>query len=230
MEGSSLSVEVESDLLNYLARRGVNPGTRIPPIPSLAESLGISVSKLREQLEVARTLGIVDVRPKTGTQMNEYSLYPGLRVSVRYALAVNPDYFSQISQLREHVEAGFWFEAVQDLNSDDVVYLSSLIDRARAKLTSEPVEIPHPEHKELHMGIFRRLDNIFVQGILEAYWDAYECVGLNLYTDYARLNQVWDYHSKIVDSIKATDYNTGFQALVDHFEFLYRREIKHENG
>ena len=36
----------------------------------------------------------------------------------------------------------------------------------------------------------QNLDNIFVQGILAAYWDVYETVGLNLYTDYQYLQDL----------------------------------------
>ncbi len=73
--------------------------------------------------------------------------------------------------------------------------------------------------------IFRRLENPFVLGLLEAYWAAYEAVGLNLFADYRYLETVWTYHQQIVDAICTEDYEAGYQALVDHKDLLYHRPI-----
>lgn len=218
-----MTTERDSEFMQYLANHCHEPGTQLAAIPVLAEELGISVSKLREQLEVARSLGLIEVRPKVGIQVQDFSIFPGLQTSLRYGLAVNPDYFQQLGILREHVEASFWHEAVRVLSSQDVEELQDLIDAAWDQLRGQPISIPHAEHKALHLKIFSRLENIFVQGVLEAYWEAYEIVGLNLYTDYQYLEEVWHYHAQMVAAIAAKDYASGYQALIDHFGILYRR-------
>jgi DNA-binding FadR family transcriptional regulator len=90
-------------------------------------------------------------------------------------------------------------------------------------LRGTPVQIPQVEHRELHLYIFRRLDNPFVIGILEAYWDAYEEVGLNLYADYEYLEEVWKYHEKMVEAICAGEIEIGFNAFLEHADLLYHR-------
>jgi DNA-binding FadR family transcriptional regulator len=52
-------IRFDSDLLNYIIKHGYQPGDRLPTISELQETdnLGVSVSKVREQLEVARALG-----------------------------------------------------------------------------------------------------------------------------------------------------------------------------
>ena len=57
-------IDLGSDFLNYIVDSGLQPGDRIPSINELQEQehLGISVSKVREQIEVARALGLVEVR------------------------------------------------------------------------------------------------------------------------------------------------------------------------
>ena len=71
--------------------------------------------------------------------------------------------------------------------------------------------------------IFKRLDNMFVQALLQAYWSAYEAVGLDLYADYSYLHEVWTYHERIVDAIEADDAAAGHRALLEHFELLQSR-------
>jgi DNA-binding GntR family transcriptional regulator len=71
-----------------------------------------------------------------------------------------------------------------------------------------------------------------VTGILEAYWEAYEAVGLNLYTDYDYQQKVWVYHQRMVDAIESGDYQAGYQALVEHKDLIYHRPVSllMENG
>ncbi len=206
----------DSDFLRYLARRRFSPGERLPAIHELAGELGLSTGKLREQLEVARQLGLVDVRPKTGIRAAGYSFLPGVWVSLRQVLAHDPAYFYQFEALRNHVEEAFFDEAVRLLLPDDVRQLKLLVDRAWERLRGDPIQIPHAEHRELHLTIYSRLDNPFVRGLLEAYWEAYESVGLSVYADYGFLHDVWSYHEKIVDSILAGAFAEAHRTLVEH--------------
>ncbi len=75
------------------------------------------------------------------------------------------------------------------------------------------------------MCIFRKLENPFVQGILEAYWEAYESIGLNLYAGYEYLENVWEYHQRMVDAVCSGDFEAGYQALVEHKDLLYHRPV-----
>jgi DNA-binding FadR family transcriptional regulator len=187
----------------------------------LARQLGIGVSKLREQVEVARTFGWLDVRPKTGIQFLGYKFIPGLMLNLNMALENDPiAYFEQFGVLRNHIEAGFWKEAVQTLEPEDKQYLKDLVDSAWEQLRGTPVQIPHQEHRQLHLTIFKNLDNIFVQGILAAYWDVYETVGLNLYTDYQYHQEVWTFHETMVNAILEDELDKGYQALIEHIGIL----------
>jgi DNA-binding FadR family transcriptional regulator len=212
-----------SEFMRYLA---TNPEAErgLPPLKDLSEDLGISIASLREQLEVARALGLVEVRPRLGTKRRDYSFTPAVRQSLRFALALNDDHFRKFSELRNHVENSFWYEAVEKLKEEDKLELQTLVRRAMEKLHSNPIQVPHEEHRNLHLVIYRRLENPFVTGILEAYWDAYESVGLNVFVgDLHYLLQVWDYHLQIVRAICNADYKSGYEALVAHTDLLFQR-------
>ena len=89
------------------------------------------------------------------------------------------------------------------------------------KLNGSPIRIPHVEHRQLHLTIYRRLDNPFVLGILEAFWDAYESARFNLYSDYHYLQDVWNYHQQMVNAICSGNFDAGHQALSEHTDLLY---------
>jgi DNA-binding FadR family transcriptional regulator len=216
-----MAIDQCSEFMDYLAEQASRPGERLPPIPELADLLGISTGKLREQLEVARLLGLVEVRPKTGIRAQPYVFGPGVRISLLYALALDARQFRKFWLLREHIEVSFWHEAVGMLRPDDVRHLQDLIERARQKLEGRPVQIPHNEHRDLHMTIYSRLDNPFVSGLLEAYWEAYEAVGLNLYNELSYLERVWKYHKRMVEAIASGDYDDGYRALIEHADLIH---------
>lgn len=217
--------KLDSDLLRYIIEHGFRPGTQLKKSTEvLSEELGVSIGKLREQLEGARTLGLVEVKPKTGIRLAEYSLRPAVRASLMYALASQSAEFEHYSVLRNHLEAAFWYEAVARLTPDDHAHLTDLIQRAQAKLNGHPIQIPHGEHRDLHLTIFSRLENPFVIGLLEAYWDAYEAVGLSRYSDYAYLREVWDYHARMVEAIVAGEVELGHRLLMEHADLLRHRQ------
>ncbi|PWH12993.1 MAG: hypothetical protein DDG60_11305 [Anaerolineae bacterium] len=208
-----------SEFMRYLATHA-EAENGLPPLSALSEELGVSVASLREQLEVARALGLVDVRPRTGIRRLPYAFLPAVRQSVGYAMALDETNFQRFADLRKHVEAAYWHEAVAKLTPEDREKLQHIVTRAWEKLNGRPIQIPHEEHKQLHLIIYGRLENPFVSGILEAYWEAYESIGLNVFTDYAYLREVWGYHQRMVDSICSGDFQSGYQALVEHADML----------
>ena len=213
------------DFLKYLASGFHNKRIemeRVPPLTKLSERMGVSIASLREQLGVARAFGFIEVRPRTGIRRLPYSFAPAVHASLSYAISLDRGYFDDFSDLRRHLEANYWFEAVERLTEDDKELLNDLVDRAWKKLEDQPVQLPHNEHRELHLIIFGRLENPFVKGILEAYWDAYEEVGLSRYTELEYLKNVWHYHREIVEAICSGDYVKGHQMLMDHMKMIRR--------
>ena len=125
-------------------------------------------------------------------KMKPYSFTPAVRLSLFFALAQDQHNFELFGEVRNHIEAAFWNEACERLHDEDKQVMRECLDKARAKLNGKPVRIPNEEHRTFHLTVFKRLDNPFVMGILEAYWDAYNAVELNRYSDYSYLQQVWN--------------------------------------
>jgi DNA-binding FadR family transcriptional regulator len=171
-------------------------------------------------LEVARALGLVEVKPRVGIRRLPYTFLPAVRQSLGYAIALDEKNFRLFADLRKHTETAYWHEAVILLTEEDLSKLQAIISRAWTKLKGNPIQIPHDEHKQLHLQIYKRINNPFVTGILEAYWEAYEAIGLNVFTDYKYLTDVWHYHEKMVLAIQSKEFDKGYKALMDHTDML----------
>ena len=215
-----------SIFMQYLTTLPASTSSRIPSLIELSQMLGVSVALLREQMEVARIMGLIEVRPRTGIQKLPYSFSNTILTSISYSLEDNPDSFDSFSDLRKHIEASYWKEAVSKLNSDDIEELKGIINVAFLKLRGKPPQIPHEEHKKLHTSMFGKVNNPFVLGILEAYWQAYEDVGLDVYTDMQYLEQVWTYHQRTVDAIVSGELDTGYRSFAEHMEMITKRISK----
>ena len=212
--------KLDSRFLRYLIEQQIDIGDRLPPLTELSQELGISVGKLREQLELARQLEIVSVRPRIGIRREPYRFAPGLLTSLLFALAAGSARFEQYSALRQAVETSFWDEAVRSLTPADMLTLRRLVARAWERLRGEPVHIPNQEHRALHLTVFSRLDNPFVLGLLEAYWDAYEASEMTRYAAYSYWVSVWTFHERIVDALEAGQFDEGRRLLIAHFDLL----------
>ena len=211
-----------SEFLNYLLQFPTEDTPQLPSLKDLSQELGISISTLREQLQVAKALGLVDVRPRLGIRPQPYSFTPAVDASLCYAIEQDRENFEDFVDLRRHLELAYFPQALDLLQEEDHQELRELVASAWKKLRGKPARIPHQEHRQLHLAFYRRLENVFVTGLLEAYWDAYEAVGLNVYTDFEYLEQVWTYHEELVAIAIARDTARGRKILQEHFELMDR--------
>lgn len=222
------SISLDSELLDYIVEHACQAGDQLPSLQELSDQLGINVGKLREQLEVARSLGLVDVRPRTGIRCKEYDFLPAVRLSLLFGVAMEPTRFLAFTELRNHTEVAFWHEACSALTPEDIAVLRQLVDTAWAKLNGPFIQIPHAEHRAFHMRIFARLENPFVIGLLEAYWEAYEAVELNTYADLHYWQEAWTYHEKILKHVGEGDFDAAQQAFIAHTRLLRHRNAPAE--
>ncbi|MCJ7733747.1 MAG: FCD domain-containing protein [Anaerolineales bacterium] len=211
-----------SEFFQYLIQINHSGTEKLPSLKELSLELGISITTLREQLEVAKALGLVDVKPRLGIRPLPYTFTPAVDASIGYAIESNRAYFEDFVDLRRHLEYAYFSQAVDLLQEEDHQELRRLVDSAWQKLRGKPVRIPHQEHRQLHLTIYKRLNNVFVSGLLEAYWDAYEAVGLNVYTDLEYLEQVWTYHEALVETAINKDKNRDLVVLKEHFDLMDR--------
>ena len=198
----------------------MQPGDKLPSLQDISKEIGISVGKLREQLEVARTLGIVSVRPRRGTIRLPYDFAPAVQASLSFGLAIEAATFNQFSQLRRAIETQFWNEAVELLTDEDKAELKEIINRAWSRLNGTPRHIPTREHRQFHLKIFSRLENPFVQGLLDAYWAAYADSQITRLMGYEYWVKVWEYHGRIAEALISNEFAEGRELLIEHFSLL----------
>jgi DNA-binding FadR family transcriptional regulator len=211
-----------SEFLRYIAQKSLQGEERIPPLTELSKELKVSVASLREQLEVAKVMGFVEVRPKTGIRWLPYQFSPSILLSVAYSVTICTDFFDQFRDFRNHLEAAYFYESVTKLLPDDLDKLLSIVETAESKIQKYPPLLPHHEHYLLHQLLFSKIDNLFVQGVFDVYWDIYEARGFSIISDLDYLVRVWDYHRRFVVAIRMGNYSEAYLIFMEHKELFLR--------
>lgn len=95
--------EVARRLLDLFTSGSVAAGTRLPPERQLSAALGVGRSAVREALAALEILGIVDVRPGSGTYLRGLAseLLPQ---TLRWGLLIGERNTAQLLELREGLE------------------------------------------------------------------------------------------------------------------------------
>ncbi len=215
--------EPKQPLLDYLINAQRNKSA-IPSIPEISRDLGISTASTREQLEVARSLGFVRVKPKVGIQPLSFSLRQPLMLGMQYGMKLDPSLFESFLNLRKHLEVAYWYEAVSLLTKQEITKLHSIVDAAYKKIRMVPVQLPEEEHQDFHLLIYSRLENPVVMSILETYWDLYRQSDYSYYINQDYLETVWSFHQQMVEALASREFDKGFEVMKNHLELVQQRK------
>jgi DNA-binding FadR family transcriptional regulator len=224
MKKNNILSNKQSAFIEYLLTLTKESKNTIPPIKQIGQELGLSTPCVREQIELARNLGLIKVQPRKGISILPYDFSPAVVKSLYYAINLKIGYFHQYSLLRNQLEKSFFIESAKLLDNSDIFAIQSIVKSAVNKLNGNQIQIPHQEHRSYHLRIYSKLENIFVKGLLKSYWDMYELVGLDRFTDLSYLKRVWDYHGQIIMMISNGEYEKAYQLLEEHIDLIYERE------
>lgn len=101
-QGTAVS-EVVKQLTSLLTRGDLAPGSRLPSERLLADQLGVGRSAVREALAALEILGIVTVRPGSGTYVRD-SMSELLPTALSWGLMLSASHTDQLIELRGGLE------------------------------------------------------------------------------------------------------------------------------
>ncbi|GAA3281594.1 FadR/GntR family transcriptional regulator [Nesterenkonia halobia] len=124
---STPTAAVASRLLAYFTSGEQEPGTRLPAERQLAEMLGTGRSAVREALAALEILGIVEVRPGSGTYLQSHAseLLPR---TLNWGLMLGAQNVADLVELRSTLEAQAARHAAERRDDDAVDRLQRHVD------------------------------------------------------------------------------------------------------
>ncbi len=134
--GSPVS-EVARRMLDLFTSGRVAPGTRLPPERQLAATLEVGRSAVREALAALEILGIVDVRPGSGTYLRgtASALLPQ---TLRWGLLIGERNTAELLELRSGLEIYVARLAAARADDATLAAIGACLDRMSASLDDLP--------------------------------------------------------------------------------------------
>ena len=114
--------EVTRRLLDHFTIGTLQPGDRLPPERQLAASMGVGRSAIREALAALELLGVVDVRPGSGTYLRGRAseLLPQ---TLSWGMLIGAPKTRELMDVRHALEVQAARLAAATSNADDMVQL-----------------------------------------------------------------------------------------------------------
>ncbi|WP_432510627.1 FadR/GntR family transcriptional regulator [Kineococcus sp. SYSU DK001] len=161
--GSAVS-EVVRQLTTLLSSGQFAPGSRLPPERQLAETLGVGRSAVREALAALDVLGIVTVRPGSGTYLRD-SMSELLPTTLSWGLMLSARHTSQLSEVRSALEVHAAALAAERIGDEDVRALRESLAQMEASLDDLPAFIEADAH--FHVTLARTSGNDVLADLLQ---------------------------------------------------------------
>ena len=125
--------EVARQMLDLFTSGSIAPGTRLPPERQLSSTLGVGRSAVREALAALEILGIVDVRPGSGTYLRGTAseLLPR---TLRWGLLIGERNTTELLELRSGLEIYVARLAASRATASDLDAIADRVENMRASV------------------------------------------------------------------------------------------------
>jgi GntR family transcriptional repressor for pyruvate dehydrogenase complex len=148
--------QVVGQLTGLLSSGRFTPGARLPPERQLAEELGVGRSAVREALAALDVLGIVTVRPGTGTFLRD-GMSELLPTTLNWGLMLSVKHTAQLSEVRSALEVHAATLAAERIDDEGVDALRASLERMEDNLDDLPTFVEADAF--FHVTLARTSDN-----------------------------------------------------------------------
>jgi GntR family transcriptional repressor for pyruvate dehydrogenase complex len=214
-----LSDEVYDRILSLISKGVLGPGERLLPEREMAERFQVSRQSVREALNRAKLLGLVEVRPGDGTFVR--SLVPGSLVEpLSVMLERETGRVLEFLQVRKVLEGWCAAEAAGRAKPADLRKLTTCLKRM-GQISRAGGLLGKPD-VDFHIAIAEATHNTVMAHIVNSLRAMFQAVlRVRFVTrDSARTQLLVAQHEKIFEAIRRRDPGAATRAMVAHLEFI----------
>lgn len=217
--GSAVSA-VATRLLDLFTSGSIEPGTRLPPERQLAQTLEVGRSAVREALAALEILGVVDVRPGSGTYLRG-SVSELLPQSLRWGILIGERDTAELIEVRGALEIYAARLAAERLSDESVEVLREHLNQMRENRADTPgfVEADLQFHHELAAAT----GNTVLLDLLQVIRSLLRVWADRAVADADEITAALDEHTAVYEAIAARDADRAASAMAVHMATAGRR-------
>ncbi|WP_308162518.1 MULTISPECIES: FCD domain-containing protein [unclassified Microbacterium] len=212
--------EVARRLLDLFTGGDLAPGTRLPPERQLAATLEVGRSAVREALAALEILGIVDVRPGSGTYLRG-AASDLLPQALRWGLLIGERNTSELIELRSGLEIYVARLAAARADERAIAALTTALEAMRssrhdfAAFAVADSRFHHVLSESAANGTIVDMLHV-VRSLLQVYSD-------RAVHDTESVLIAIEEHAAVLEAIAAADENASASAMANHMSTATRR-------
>lgn len=165
LEAGTAVSGVAKALLEIFTRGDIEPGTRLPPERQLATTLGVGRSAVREALAALEILGIVHVRPGSGTYLRG-SASELLPQTLSWGLMLDEPKTRELIDVRGALEIYAARLAATRMSDEELASLGARVEEMRASV--DTLERFVEADLQFHLELARSTDNSVLLDLLQS--------------------------------------------------------------
>ncbi|KQS17551.1 FadR/GntR family transcriptional regulator [Frigoribacterium sp. Leaf186] len=210
--GTAVS-EVVKQLVALLTAGELTPGSRLPPERQLAERLGVGRSAVREALAALEILGIVTVRPGSGTYLRDQTseLLP---TTLSWGLMLNAARTRELIEVRGGLEIQAAAYAAERATDADVEKLRGFVEVMADSL--EDIDAFLQADIRFHLQIALSADNVVLKDLLQSTRSLLRLWVERGLTEKDQAEAAYREHRAVFRAIEARDPDAALAAMRDH--------------
>lgn len=205
--------EVARRLLDLFTSGEISPGTRLPPERQLAATLEVGRSAVREALAALEILGIVDVRPGSGTYLRGEAseLLPQ---TLRWGLLIGERNTRQLLELREGLEIYVARLAAQRADDEALARLDA--DMVRMREARDDLAAFARADLDFHHQLAQTADNDTVTDLLHVVRSLLQVYADRAVRDPSHAEVAIREHETVLTAVRRRDADAAASAMAAH--------------
>ncbi len=215
--------EVARRLLYLFTGGSVTPGTRLPPERQLAAKLGVGRSAVREALAALEVLGIVDVRPGSGTYLRgtASALLPQ---TLRWGLLIGERNTAQLLELREGLEIFVARLAALRADDDIVSRLADSVERMQEAI--DDLDAFAKADLDFHHALAEAAGNETLTDQLHVIRSLLQVYANRAVRDAGQADRATSEHEAVLAAVRAHDGDASASAMAMHMRTATSRLLE----
>jgi len=228
IKASKLSDKVYKQIVSLISSGKLNPGDRIPSERELANELEISRQSIREALNRAETMGLIEIRQGEGSFILS-SINEALKTPLTLIIEEEAERVFDFLEMRKLIEGWCVEIAAKEATPEELEKMESIL--FKMKTVGSKNKQWEALDLELHLSFAKATHNIIAVHMMEALKSNF-----GLFFQFTKsmpspekLDVLWQHHNEIFLAIKSRNPVTAKHKVIDHLDFI-EGKIKEDMG
>jgi GntR family transcriptional repressor for pyruvate dehydrogenase complex len=225
---SKLSDEVYKQIVGLISSGRLNPGDKIPAERELAADMGISRQSIREALNRAEVMGLIEVRQGEGSFILS-SIRGELKPPLTLIIEKEAERIFDFLEIRKLVEGWCAERAAHKATDEELAGMEEILDKMKQ------VAAKDKQWEELdlalHLSIAKATHNVIAAHIMEALKSNFRPFFkfTKSMPSSEKIDVLWQHHYEIYKAIKLRDPGTAKKKVIEHLDFI-EQKLKEDMG